>query len=527
MEFIIFRKEWDKKASANGPAAGLALRSMTSVEKLKAHLFKTLGELGTITVVDDEIGVDALVRLASKPGVILVPFLKVFPWFSFPHRVLAHSLGDYLLPHVFFAANNYAPNTTTLVTSDVQAERIRNHLHQAAPRLCTFSPTLDERDLYPPNPKEKRAARKKYHADETDFHIVYAGRWLSSKGICQLIRALNLWPLKKTKITLAGNFEPDFHLYQTSASHFNFEHYFDHEVVVHNQVPLETLKAQDPDGLRELFWSADLFVYPSVHEDENFGIVPREAVLCGTPVLTSDFCGLKTVGDTMPWGPLSTYATLAGPRFSLFELGRKIKTVLKSGGQDLERPIQAIRSECDYQLAKSNLKKACEELAREPLAKVPGLQQMEKTILHNLYKYAEVELVNVLLKEESSPLPDGVFTDGGAPVADRGKMGLLQAVIQGFYTTSPVPPEVETNTLWRGFWRVAAWPDECKIIEFGFPGPRIKQYSEKEWKNFSPAFTHSHGETTICPRTKIQVQYTQELVDMGYLVPDAPWRHKH
>ena len=50
------------------------------------------------------------------------------------------------------------------------------------------------------------------------------------------------------------------------------------------------------DDLPAIYNTADLFVYPSLYE--GFGLPPLEAIVCGTPVITSNTSSLpEVVGD--------------------------------------------------------------------------------------------------------------------------------------------------------------------------------------------------------------------------------------
>jgi hypothetical protein len=90
------------------------------------------------------------------------------------------------------------------------------------------------------------------------------------------------------------------------------------------------------------------------------------------------------------------------------------------------------------------------------------------------------------------------------------------------YTTHNKAPLVKPNERLRGFFRVGAWKEERAIIEFGFPGPRIKRYNIKDWQLLrSCIFSDKTNDITVSPRTVEQVRLVQELVELGYLVNDV------
>ncbi|MBM3810796.1 MAG: glycosyltransferase family 4 protein [Acidimicrobiia bacterium] len=80
------------------------------------------------------------------------------------------------------------------------------------------------------------------------------------------------------------------------------------------------------DTLRAFYESAELFVFPSLHE--GFGLPPLEAMSCGTPVVTSNVSSLpEVVGEA---------AMLVNPE-NVFEIERGMREVLLD--RDLRREL--------------------------------------------------------------------------------------------------------------------------------------------------------------------------------------------
>ena len=135
-----------------------------------------------------------------------------------------------------------------------------------------------------------------------------------------MVRSLNIWPTKNTQLTLVGDFETDFFIYQSNATHTTFKDFFSREIIHRSRnLKINVNSAVEPCELKKFYWNSDCFVYPSFHEDENFGQAPREAMLCGIPSVVTDFCGLGQLRDSKG-GIINTYPTLGGVRYSLFEL---------------------------------------------------------------------------------------------------------------------------------------------------------------------------------------------------------------
>jgi len=519
MQFAIFKADLKMGHYAHARGKRFELNSSTSVAQHKAHLFDTLKELGAIVPVDGMISLKDYKALCARPDTVLATMHGCPPW-DVPRRLLSHSLGDFMLVGGFFDPDVFSPNAVNIVTSAWQAKRLREHLGQAAPQLVAFTPRLKEDNFYPPSLKEKAAARKKMKVNGDVKHIVYAGRWLANKGISQLIRALNLWPMKNVKVTLVGNFEPAFVINQSGSTHLTFGDHFLRETVQRNQaVALSMLKTHGPDELRELLWSADVFVYPSVHEDENFGMAPREAVLCGVPVVVTDFCGLGQLGRGVG-GLLPTYQTLAGPRYSLRQLRDLIGASFAVKQPRLEKNIRFVKDECDPAQAKADLKTALERLIKIPLAPAVSRVRDRVKIFNELLCYADSGILQAIVGKKQS-IPQGLLVDGTGRYSKEFLYHKLLSTTQGFYTTYDHPPQIKPGDILKGFFRLSLWQEEKALAEIGFPGPRVKRYNDNDWRDLVACVeAHPGQELTIVPRTSDQLRMAQELVELGYLVPD-------
>ncbi len=505
------------------PDRGFTLDASTSVFKQKTHFLECVRSFGTITPMDEKLDHRELVSLFKNPDVI---FLEVHGgqtpplWETIPKRTLRHSLGSLMYPQFIYKELASPYNTVNLVLTDFQLKRLEKYLKQLIPPMAVFAPRLDEKTFYPPDKKERLKARKKLGVSDKEIHIVYAGRYVVTKGICQLMRVFNLWPMKNAKVTLIGGFTPDFPLQQAGASHVTFKNYFKRQFIRNKQgVEIKLMEAQGPQGLREVLWSADLFVYPSVHEDENFGMAPREALLCGVPVVVADFCGLHPLASRMPWGGIATYPTCHGSRYSLKQFHDLITHAI---GKKNEYPHFAysalVKKECDPDLSRANLQEAIKSLLKAPLKTPHDMQGTRKQMMRNLFRYADEKIVRAFMGKNND-FPDGAFADGTGSLFPQNE---FFRVIQGMYTTMPERPPVEAGSIWRGFFALTLWNNEKRLVEFGFPGPRMKYYNNREWRTLiSCVRAESKGGIIFSPRKTAEKKLTQELADLGYIVPDS------
>jgi glycosyltransferase involved in cell wall biosynthesis len=522
MRCAVFKEDLNLKNFSHARGTRFNLDASTSVAQQKGHLLETLESIATIVPVEADISRAEYKALCSRQDTILVTVHHRLPWDTLPRRLLLHSLGDYMLTNVYFDHQHFSPNTINLMTSRLQAQRLKQHLGKAAPGLGVFTPRLKINDFYPPSPAQKTAARRKLGLPGKAKHIVYAGRWLATKGVCQVIRALNLWPMDNVRLTLAGNYEPGFALSQTHASHHTFAGFFARETAGRNsRVTLDMRRACGPAALRELLWSADVFVYPSIHEDENFGMAPREAVLCGVPIVVSDFCGLGQLGRGVG-GLLATYPTLAGPRYSLKQLRDCIAGRCATGQRDVRDNFDFVTKECDPKAARDDLKRAAESLLRQPLIKdLPSPKYARRELLAHLLRYADSGIAQAIIEKNRS-LPEGLLADGTGCYNKEFAYHRLLSVIQSFYTTVNTPVRIEPRAVARGFWRLALWPEERAVVEIGFPGPRMKHYAREDWEVLTACVRFlPGGEIEFCPVNARQCALVQELIAMGYCVPDS------
>ena len=282
------------------------IKTYTSPLLLEDWFFNCLRRFGRITFLDeDSIKKECNLAAFKSPDAI---FLSLYGKENSPPSLddvplrtlrLAHS--SFLIPDTLFSLNDFSAAQVNLVSTSFEKERLRSCLGKAAPNLAVFTPRVNASLFYPPDKKQRMLARKKLAIND-NIHIIYAGRWIANKGISQLIRTLNLWPLSGLVVTFVGNFEREFLLHHALGNHSTFPLFLEQECLSRaHKSRFRFQPARYGASLRELFWSADLFVNPSVNADENFGITPREAALCGVPVVTTNFCGLRPLAENLPY----------------------------------------------------------------------------------------------------------------------------------------------------------------------------------------------------------------------------------
>ena len=526
MRFLVNEAEFDFEARNldETTADNKNINSNTSVNDVKSHFFETLCELGNIIKISNDLAVNDLQNLCNQGDVIFACFHEEPP-LGIACRLLKHTKGSLMLSGGFLNRWTFMDTTMNIVTSHQQAKQIANNLGEAAPLLSTFISRMNTDVFRLPSEKEKKIAREHFNVKEETFHIIFGGRFISNKGIAQLVRTLNLWPQKNIRLTLVGNFEPDFFIYQSNATHDTFANFFEREIVErNNNLDLICLPSMKHDELRNLFWSADCFAFPSFHEDEAIGTTPRLAMLCGVPVVATDFCGFGQLSETNTC-LLNTYATLGGVRFSLYQLYKEILGIRNWTEQEKNSKI---KFNADWLLdfgntekSKNELKVAIETLINIPLGESPEGGWRSKKRFDKWIKNAPKSFQEAVLMANCKQ-PEGLYVDGAgyANGSWYSEPHFLKA-IQSIYTTYPDVPKAEINMNYRGFWRVSIFEQENAVVEFGFPGPRILRFNENEFCLLKSCTNyHSQNDVIFQPQKKEQLELIQKLIDLGYVVPD-------
>lgn len=530
MKILVNKKELVDNESINNKDGFILLNSSTSVDQLKGHFFETLSQIGKIIPFDDSTSKEKLEALCLRPDTFLATFHEDPPE-GLACRLMKHTKGGLMLTGGFMCGWSFRNSTMNIVTSERQAYQIKKNLGDAGPNLGVFVPKMSQDIFCLPTDEEVIKAKDQFKVVQDCFHIVYAGRFISNKGIIQLVRALNLQPTPKIRLTLIGDFEDDFLIYQSNTTHTTFRNYFDRELLQRNQnIEIVIMKSLPHESLRELFWSADCFAYPSFHEDENFGITPREAMLCGLPFVVTDFSGLGQLANAKG-STIKTFPTLGGVRYSLHELRQSIELIWTWSKREKEENklynSAFVAKECNTHNSMQSLRDAAEILLKTYPDSAPkgGWRSKDR-----VDRWASVgsESIKQAIDMAKSPIPNDLYVDGtgGLGCGWFSEPHFLTA-IQSIYTTFPETLKAVTECRYIGFWRIAVWQEEMALVEFGYPGPRVKRFDKIDWEQLFGCINFGiNGEVEFYPKNKNEVKLIQTLIELGYLVPEILSKQK-
>lgn len=350
---------------------------------------------------------------------------------------------------------------------------------------------------------------------------------IPNKGLIQLIRCLNLWPVRGASLTIVGNYEPDFPISQSGGDCATFESYFRREGIERNSsVKLESLPPMPPELLVKCFWKADAFLYPSFHEDEACGTTPLMAVLSGIPAIVTDWCGLGQLGRNTRGGTVPTFASLGGVRYSLRALRDRITEVVEMGAVSdclgtgaAEADAAWVKATFDPLWMKDSVRQSVSDLLARNVEPPPQGGWRCRSRVERLVEEGPDSFKRALTCDPDLD-PSGLYVDGLGYHNNSYSEARFLTAIQGLYTTYPDPPELRPGARLHGFWRVALWEDERALVEFGFPGPRILRFNEADWSDIvAVANPLSMDEIEFVPKDEGTCRILQKAVDLGYLVP--------
>ncbi len=525
-KFYVFKKDYGADPDTVDLDNRLKLNYGSSVKFYKQFFFESLLEFGELIVLDETTPADQLLDWLKQPEAVVAYSHYAGEWEAWlekiQFRLLHLALGDPFLPEVY--ALKVLPSAQVeLVSTEFIRQTVQAAFQGDFPKTCVFPPRVDTTFFVPPTPEQKAAAREKFSVGPDQIHAIYVGRLVVNKGICQLIRLLDLWPIPNLVLTVVGDFDQEDRLQLSVATHKTFPDFFRLEILREKQRPwLRFQPFMRKEELRESLWSADLYAYPSISPDENFGIASWEAAACGLPVVVTNFGGLHDLAEGMPWKGVATYPTLQGARFSLQSfhacLRRAIQEYQKLPGQAIQQFVQRTVSP---EIVRTHLASALEYLGQTAPEPVIPTETTQTSLRKKLAQAIDRRAYKLFAwgRTKDTPPDPGMSVYGD--VWNKPNWPL----IYGLYSAANMPPQVIPQTAWRGFFRVAPWKEERALVEFGFPGPRLKRYPSKAWDTLM-ACARDAGENdhVFLPESSRQVQLVQELVNYGYLVPDFNWQ---
>jgi glycosyltransferase involved in cell wall biosynthesis len=238
--------------------------------------------------------------------------------------ILTWPLGS--LPHgglpFWLHRRHVRPGDTLLVNSTADRAIAGRLFAGGGPRLELQPFGVDTDCFRPLEPDEREAARRELGVGPGQVLVAYAGRLNRQKNLHGLARAVARARAggagRPLLLILAGTFD-DVPLAEFRVGNEGYDEYLRQLVEglgLGDEVRFPG--ALGDADLARLLGAADLVANLSLHQNENFGYAAVEAMACATPVVASDWGGLR---DTVVPGEtglaVPTWMTEHGPRASV------------------------------------------------------------------------------------------------------------------------------------------------------------------------------------------------------------------
>jgi len=245
---------------------------------------------------------------------------------------------------------NVASICQYLRTSDVligncvaEVEQCRALLPDATLRMLPFP--VDDTKFYPESPGVIEAAKRYLGVDPRSKIVAYSGRLSLEKNVHTLLKVFSVVQqnVPDSVLVIAGT--------ETNASFGEFG-VFALEVtrMLKKLIPalgidpgrIRFVGQRGPDELRALYNIADLVLNLTLNHDENFGLAQVEAMLCGTPVIGTNWGGLRdTIIEGVTGKKVSALLTRGGVKVNWWQAAQTVVDELRSSADR-----ETVRQKC-------------------------------------------------------------------------------------------------------------------------------------------------------------------------------------
>jgi glycosyltransferase involved in cell wall biosynthesis len=225
-----------------------------------------------------------------------------------------------------------------LVNCTADLEIANNFFENAQVRLVPLA--FKESDFYPLGEASKQALRATLGFDPEDKVLLYSGRLTLEKNVHLILRLFSIIHelIPKTRLIVAG--EPvEMPFLEFGVCPLGIRGTLE-KIIRRLGIDKDRVILVGRKGvaeLREIYNIADVLVNMTLHHDENFGLAQVEAMACGTPVVGSDWGGLKdTIADGETGYKITTVLTAAGVKMNWWEAVNRIVSLISRDSEDCQ-----------------------------------------------------------------------------------------------------------------------------------------------------------------------------------------------
>lgn len=183
---------------------------------------------------------------------------------------------------------------------------------------------------FKPSSKSRQKLRRQFRFSADDFVLTYVGRISAMKNLDLLIvflaKYMKTLPKKrrtKLKLLISGDFDDiggSFFTLKQNEFYSLWTKWLK-KIPPSVQSKIQFLGHQPQNEIAELYCACDLFVSLSTFHDEDFGRAPIESLICGTPVLLTNWGGFKDINGEQHDATCRADSKLTkqGPQVSFFD----------------------------------------------------------------------------------------------------------------------------------------------------------------------------------------------------------------
>ncbi|MFP5490939.1 MAG: glycosyltransferase family 4 protein [Bacteriovoracia bacterium] len=237
------------------------------------------------------------------PGRLVSEIFKISP--NYRPQLTFHIFGDFVLDSAAWQDNNILLQNYPVrfvCASEKQKNLLDSFLN--SPQSTSIVPFPVQQDLFYFDAKERSEVRQQLGLSETDFLFLYTGRASLQKNVLELTKAMmNCSKLvgESLHFYFAGPFDDlciPYKGYENPPGVY-FQRWRKLSTSIgHNRIRyINNLSANE---LRRICNAADCFISLSTHNDEDFGMSPAEALMCGLQTILSDWGGYGGFKKIMP-----------------------------------------------------------------------------------------------------------------------------------------------------------------------------------------------------------------------------------
>jgi glycosyltransferase involved in cell wall biosynthesis len=266
------------------------------------------------------------------------------------------------------------PRSTDVLVANSRADAgiARAFYPEARVEMLPFS--YDDTAFAPVTEQEAARARAESGIPADAPLVIYAGRSTLEKNVHTVIRvfSLVLQEVPDAHLVLAGPVE-----------NYRFEEFgvfpLEMRLMLHRVCTglgiagrVHPLQSLDAARLRALYGAADVALNLTLHHDENFGLAQVEAAACGTPVVGTQWGGLKdTVAEGVTGLGVSTWNTAHGVKASWWEAANHVVRLLRDrklrdrlGRSAREHALQHYSTEAHAEAVEAVVRAAAEGIGK-------------------------------------------------------------------------------------------------------------------------------------------------------------------